>query len=355
MSDGPSFQAVITNYDSQGTILKSINALLQQDHPLDKIIVVDNGSPGDAELIRRTYPQVCLIELHENTGLTHARNVGLTQADSDYVLLLDDDVYPAPDCLGRLLAAGIETGAAVVCPRIVSHPGGGLIQCDGAAIHFAAMLVLKDSQLPVAAVPALPYACNAFIGACLLVRRQVLSDLGGFDEDYFFYFEDLELSYRLRSLGYKIWCEPRAVALHERGSGTPDLSFRGTGAYPRRRAYLTLRHRWLTILLHYRLRSLIALAPALALYELAAFAECIRRGWVDHWFSAAWSLGTHIRSIFRRRMKWQSARQLPDRDLLTGGPLPFAPGFVPRGILGWVIHVLGAVLNLNWKLVRLWI
>ncbi len=355
MSKVSTVQAVLTNHDSQGTILKALNALLKQEYPIEKIIVVDNGSSEDASPIRQAYPEVCLIELGENTGLAHARNVGLAQTDSDYVLILDDDVYPAKDCVGRLLAAAIDTGAAAVCPRIVSHPGDSTIQCDGASIHFAGMLILEGRQLPAASAPTTLRACGGFIGACLLVKRQLLVDLGGFDEDYFFYFEDLELSFRLRGLGHKIWCEPNAVALHERGTGTPDLSFRGAGAYPRRRAYYTLRHRWLTILMHYRLRSLAVLAPALGLYELAAFVECIRRGWVGAWIGAAWSLATRMRTILARRRRWLGAQQVRDRDLLTGGPLPFAEGFMEGGIGKMLIAFLNWVLNGYWRAVRQWL
>jgi GT2 family glycosyltransferase len=271
--------------------------------------------------------------------------VGLAQAISDYVLVLDDDVYLRPDCVGRLLEAAMQTGAAAVCPRIITYPGEPVIQCSGASVHFTGMLILEERDLLPARGSAARHACGGFIGACVLFKRQVLMELGGFDEDYFFYFEDLELSLRLRALGHSIWCEPNAVALHERGSGTPGLSFRGAGNYPWRRAYYTLRHRWLTLLLHYRPWTLILLSPALALYELAALAECLIRGWLGAWLSALWSLGSHLRSILRRRRRWQQLRRVPDSALLTGGTLPFAPGFAERETRATLVAVLGRTLN----------
>src|SRR5512135_3416442 len=129
MSAQPSVSAVITNYNSQGTVLRTLEALVQQDAQLAQIIVVDNGSTGDADAIQSAFPHVGLIQLPVNAGLTHARNLGLAQADADYVLFVDDDVYLAPDGLRRLLQTAIETQAAAVCPRIVFHPGDDLIQC----------------------------------------------------------------------------------------------------------------------------------------------------------------------------------------------------------------------------------
>lgn len=355
MSSPPSVSAVITNYNSKGSILRALQALSNQDTQLAQIIVVDNGSKDDAGGIRSSFPQVHLIQLQTNTGLTHARNLGLAQADSDYVLFVDDDVYLAPDCVGLLLRTALESQAAVVCPRIVFHPGGDRIQCDGAAIHFAGMLVLNQNDAPTQGTPAEPHAVGGFIGACILAQRQPLLDLGGFDEDYFFYFEDMELSYRLMALGHAVWCEPRAIALHDRGEGTPGLSFRGSGAYPRRRAYLTLRNSWLTVMLHYRLRTLLALSPVFGVLKFGSLAQAIARGWWREWFGAAISLLREAPAILARRRRWQRQRRLPDRDLLTGGPLPFAAGFIEGAALKAAVRVMGAGFDRYWAWISPWL
>lgn len=346
---GSSVSAVITHHESPDTLRQVLDALLLQDHALESVILVDNGSRQDLNWLEPAYPMVRLVRLPENSGLTHARNVGLSHASSEYVILLDDDVYPAPDCIRKLLLAATDTGAAAVCPRILLHPGDEVIQCDGASIHFAGMLSLNNRDAPLAASQARRRECGAFIGACLLIKRQLLLELGGFDEDYFFYFEDLELSYRLRGLGHTIWCEPAGVVLHDRGRGTPELSFRGEGPYPRRRVYFTLRHRWLTMILHYRIRSLLVLAPALALYDLAAFLECIRRGWLPEWTRASWSLLRELPRLLKRRQRWQDSRTTPDSRILEGGPLPFAAGFAATGFAARAANALSWMLDVHWK------
>jgi GT2 family glycosyltransferase len=352
MSRQPSVSAVITYHESPDTLARVLDALMQQTEPLSQIVVVDNGSRQEMPALKIPHPQVSVIRLPENTGLTHARNVGLAAVSSELVLLLDDDIYLAPGCLDRMTAAMHETGAAVICPRIVYHPGDSVIQCDGASIHFAGMLALNHKDESASVSQAQRLDCGAFIGACILAKRAMLADLGGFDEDYFFYFEDLELSYRLRARGEVIWCEPQAVVSHDRGRGTPDLSFRGEGSYPRKRAYLTLRHRWLTMALHFQLRSLLLLSPALALYELTAFAECLRRGWLREWFKAAWSLMRRLPKIAARRSRWQSERVVRDRRILVGGPLPFADGVFRSRAAARFARLLGAVMEFNWRIVR---
>lgn len=348
--------AVVTHYNSGGTILNVLRALRKQSHPLGATIVVDNASnDGSLEQLLSDFPDVHAVRLAENLGLSRARNIGLRTAASELVLFVDDDVYLAETALESMLEVFSGNHADVVCPRIVFHPEQDTIQSDGAAIHFAGMLSVLNANCSIAATPPMPGPVDAFTGACLLMDRRTLLELGGFDEDYFFYFEDMELSYRLRALGYSLWRDPRAIGLHDRGMGTPGLSFRGTGAYPLRRVYYVLRHRWLTILLHYHWRTLLILAPALAIYESAAFAECVRRGWAGVWFKALWSLLKDFPSVRSRRGRWQSSRRLRDGSLLSGGDLPFAPGFVEKGRTATLVKLLNLVLNSYWGWAKPWL
>jgi hypothetical protein len=104
--------------------------------------------------------------------------------------------------------------------------------------------------------------------------------------------------------------------------------------------------------LHYQLRSLLLLSPALALYEVTALAECIRRGWLREWFKAAWSLLRGLPGIAARRKRWQSERVVRDRSILVGGPLPFADGVFQSGIAAQLVRLLGAVMEFNWRIAR---
>lgn len=352
MTKAASVSAVITYHESPETIGRVLDGLLQQDHVLEQIVIVDNGSRQGLDHLASMPARVSVIRLPAGTGLSRARNVGLAKIQSEFALVLDDDIYLAPDCLNRMMAAGLETGASAVCPRIVFHPADAVIQCDGASIHFAGMLALNNKNASISGLPRTRHRCGAFIGACVLFNRQLLTGLGGFDEDYYFYFEDLELSYRLREHGHEIWCEPNGVVFHDRGLGTPALSFRGQERYPAQRAYFNLRHRWLTMLLHYQVRTLTALLPALALYDLAALAECIRRGFLAQWLEAVRSILRMLPQIQAKRARWQAERTIADGEILTGGPLPFAAGLLEGRIAARMARLLGALMQLNWNLTR---
>lgn len=347
--------AVLINHNGLATILRVIQSILNQKQECEKIILVDNGSrDGSVEAVRKNYPIIQIIELRENRGLPYARNIGLSHIQSDLVLFVDDDVLLTTGCLDQMMSAMSETQASVICPRIVLHPENNVLQCDGAAVHFAGMLSLHHAYEEVENHPPKQSMTNGFIGACMLFDTNILRSLGGFDEDYFFYFEDMELSYRFIAFGYKICCQERAVVLHERGVGTENLSFRGTGNYPLPRAYFNFRHRWLTLLIHYQIKTLILLSPALFLYEVAAFVESIRRGWLLPYFQAFFSILTSIKSVFHRRKKWQSLRIVSDKEILIGGKLPFSRGFIePKK--SKLINVFEILLNLYWDVVKKWL
>lgn len=352
----PSLSAVVVNFNGGDCIATCLEALYSQPVPLAEIIVVDNASTdGSPSRIRTDFPEVRLIELADNRGPALARNIGLQQAGTELVLLLDDDVYLAEDCLTRLLAAYQQEQAAVICPRVILMPEKEIVQCDGAEMHFVGTLLLRHGYRPLAEAPAEAVAVGGCISACLLVRRTELLAAGGFNESYFIYFEDLEFSVRMRGLGHRLFCEPGAVVFHDRGEGTPGLSFRGQGSYPSRRIYLHLRNRLMTILIHYRLRTLIVLSPALVGYELAQLVTVLMRGWLTAWGRALLSILGEAGYIRQQRQQMQPRRQVNDKEILVGGPLPLAPGFIRSRPAQLAVTTLSTMLNAYWRLAQHWI
>lgn len=351
-----SVSAVVVNFNGGDRILKSIESMERQMVPLKEIIVVDNrSSDGSLNEIRSRFPRVQILELAQNRGLPAARNAGLRLATSELVLLNTYDVYLAADSLGCLIEAYEKSWPIVVCPRVMLYPETDIVHCDGAALHFVGTLLLRHGFQPLCDTPPVAAAVDACIGACFLVDRKRVLEAGGFDEAFFFYFEDLEFSMRLRALGHEFVCEPAAVVYHDRGEGTPGFAFRGRGEYPPHRAFLTMSGRLRTILIHYQMRTLLILSPALALYEFATLAAALRRGWVAQWLRAWERQFRTTRDIWKRRQQGLGLRTRTDRELLTGGPLPLAPGFVSSRFVAAAVGVLEKVLNAYWQVAQRWV
>jgi len=324
--------ALVINYNGGPRVLRAVEALLAQTHPIDAILVVDNASSdGTPEQLAALSPRVEVWRLESNVGLARARNLGLERLATPLVLVLDHDIYLAPDALARLHATLIEQAAAVVCPRIRLVPEESIVQADGAEVHFLCALRLRHAFTSADQVEVKPAEVGGAIGACQLLDRSAALEAGGFEELMFFYQEDLEFSLRMRARGLRFWCEPRAEVLHERALGTPGLSYRGTGTYPRRRAYLTMRHRLFTLFVHYQGRTLLILAPALLLAEAASAAMSIRKGWFGEWLRAwGWILAS-LPMLLRRRRHAARGRRVGDGALLCSGPFPLAQGYLDDG------------------------
>jgi GT2 family glycosyltransferase len=348
-----SVSALVVNHNGGQDVLNCLNALLQQPFPLEEIVVVDNASTDNSQSnILKQFPGVNLIQLDQNLGLSKARNIGLNRVSSDLVLILDDDVYVHKDCIHQLYRTYMRYRPAVVCPRILLFPDTKTVQCDGAEPHFIGTLKLRHtyhSQNTLALATTEVLGC---IGACRLVNRKVVLSSAGFDDLYFLYFEDLEFSLRIRSFGYSIICEPKAIVFHDRGAGTPGLSFRRETQYPKKRVYIKIRCRLMTLLIHYKLRTLLVLFPAISLYELAIFLGVIKRGWHRVWLKAILSIAKDKAYIVARRKFIAANRRRCDRELLSGGQLPFARGFTQDGWERMAVRALSAILDLYWKTVK---
>jgi len=348
--------AIVINHNGGEALGRCIEHLQGLGEQLQQIIVVDNNSTdGSLDTLYNTAGllptgKLVIEASKENLGPAAARNVGMRIATTTWVLLIDDDVFLESGSFKLLKDCADSTLAAVTVPRLVIVPEY-LIQADGADVHFVGSMRLRNGRSPLEGTLVQRRFIATFSSSCLLAKRDALLSVGGFDESFFIYQEDMELGLRLRSFGYQLVCEPHAVALHERGRGTPALSFRDSGLYPRTRAFFTHRNRWRMILLHYRFRTMLILAPAIFVFELASIVFLVLKGLLSVWFES-WRWQWSSRKLICHRRRWiQSQRVLGDAQLLSGGSLPLAPGLVNGGFASCALKVTSRVLDSYWRVV----
>jgi len=352
----PAVGVVVVNYNGGDRVLRVLDALQRQRHPLAEIIVVDNRSTdGSVDHIGARFARVRVLALDDNVGLSAARNIGLGALGTPLALLVDHDIYVEDRCIGLMVAAFVAQRPTVVCPRIRLVPERDIVQAEGASPHFIGTFALRHGFADIRSLSTVAGEVDGCTGACMLMDREAVIAAGGFEELFFFYNEDLEFSLRLRALGHRFWCDPAAEVFHERSVGTPGLSFRGYEKYPQRRAYMTMRNRLVTMLIHYRLRTLLLLLPVLIPYELASFVAIARKGHAAAWFQAWGWLLSHSLVVVTRRRRMQRLRRVDDRALLAGGPLPLAPGFVTGRIEAWFVQTLSCAMNNYWAFARRWV
>ena len=226
-----SVDVVTVTYRSAGTVRGALERLTGREGV--RVIVVDNAS-DDATLDVLAALPVETIALDENHGFAHGCNVGAAAGTAPYVLFLNPDARLDLNSLHELVAA-LEDGrlAGVSAPRIVETDGTldfSLRRFPRLASTFAQALFLHrvfpsatwvDEVIRDPTVYEHAHPVDWVSGACLLVRRSVLEQVGGLDESFFHYGEDVDLCARIWEAGWEVRYVPAAVATHDGGASAP--------------------------------------------------------------------------------------------------------------------------------------
>lgn len=211
---------VIPNFNGERLLTATLDALLAQAAPELDVLVVDNGSTDGSLALLRARADVRVLALPTNTGFAGAANAGARATDRCLVVVLNSDARPQPGWLEALLTE-VDDSDVWAWGSVLVDPGG-LIESagDGWRHGTTAYKLLRGQDL--AALPARPYEVFAAPGAAPLFRRDVLLELGGYDERFFLYYEDIDLAWRARLRGYRAVLVPGARVTHELGaSGRP--------------------------------------------------------------------------------------------------------------------------------------
>jgi hypothetical protein len=202
-------------------------------------VVVDNGSSdGTPEVVRELFPDVQLVE-QENRGLAAGWNTGLERTTGRYVLILNADAWLVGDALAQLVTfADAHPEAAVVGPRL-TNPDGSL---QRSVRGFPTVWRLATEYLFLRKLAPRSQLLNAFyaggfehdevreadflMGACLLVRREAIAEVGTLDESFFLFSEETDWCYRFVGAGWKVLFFPGAECVHVGGASHGGRMFR---------------------------------------------------------------------------------------------------------------------------------
>jgi N-acetylglucosaminyl-diphospho-decaprenol L-rhamnosyltransferase len=263
MSDEQTLSVVIVNWNTRELLHNCLKAIGPIDNK-HSFIIVDNGSTdGSQAMVRSQFPNVTLIANRDNLGFAAANNQGISATNSRYVLLLNSDTVASPQVLQDLAAFMEEHPDAGACsPRLVGT--------DGTPQHYAyggdptiPYLLRRALARLILRRPLHDWDTNDIqtvdwvSGACMMVRREAIQQVGLLDEDFFMYFEDNDWCLRMRKHGWRIYFNPQIEITHIGGQS----SIRSTGAQRYYRQSLIHFHRK-----HYSRLEQAALRILLPLY-----------------------------------------------------------------------------------------
>ena len=219
---------VIVTYNVRDLVVACLRSLGEEPA---EIFVVDNASEdGTVEAVRAAWPEATVIANPDNRGFAAANNQALRRACGRHLCLLNPDTVVRPGALARLQEAlDRDPRLGIVGPRLL-NPDGSL---QSAGLSFPTLGALLRAAVPWTRPPRPPRGagrgggdpvpCDWIIGACMVVRREVLDEVGLLDEAYFMYGEEKDLCFRAKQAGWQVACLPEAEVVHYGGQSADQV------------------------------------------------------------------------------------------------------------------------------------
>jgi GT2 family glycosyltransferase/glycosyltransferase involved in cell wall biosynthesis len=215
----PRVSVIVVNWNGLEHLTPCFSSLVASDYPADRLelVCVDNGSTdGSVAHLRQSFPRVAVVELPENRGFTGGNTAGVAAATGDVLVFLNNDMRVEPDAIRRLVGA-LDSSPAAVAARVLSWDGRYIDFVRG-TLNFEGR-GFQDFYGRPAADPAATSAETFFPnGGAFAVAREAFVTAGGFDDDFFAYYDDVDLGWRLRLMGVRIAVEDRAIVYHRHGA-----------------------------------------------------------------------------------------------------------------------------------------
>lgn len=337
---------ILVNYNGKKYLPDCLSSLMNLDYPKEnlKIFFIDNGSSDDSlEYAKNNYKDLEYYVNEKNLGFAEGNNIGINKTISlgyDYVYLINQDTISEPDSLKKLVnLLQSDESIAAVQPRLMLWPEKDKVNSLGNSIHylgfgfsgggyqkFSGDLTPKEIAYPS--------------GAAVVIKTEVLKKIGLFDPRLFAYHEDLDLGWRMRLAGYKVFVAPDAVVFHKYEFSRSITKY-----------YYMERNRFICLLENYKLGTLAFILPAGIIMEIGLFVFSI--------FSGFWPQKLKVYGYFLRWSNWQeiiksrkskkSIRVIGDKDIvkLFTGKIEFQE--IDNFILKYVVN---PIFNLYWQIIK---
>ena len=299
----------MVNFNGMPYLETCLRSVLNQNYPDFEVILVDNNSSdGSMDYVRQRFPDLFIVANETNRGYAPGINSGIACANGDYFAALNVDTEVEQNWLAPLiefLDANPTVGA--VTPRSLLYQSRDKVGVQGLNIHITGLGFVRDVNKQDSDLPKEPFQVAAVSGCSFIVRREIVEQMGGLNEDNFMYYDDVDLSWMVNLMGYDIYCIPRSVVYHEYElKMTPQKMF-------------WLEYGRLSSLLCYlRPSTFMGLLPALLFTEALITGYCLVRGPRHIWakIRAEGAVLKNLGRIMRRRRRAQSLRKLSDFQLL---------------------------------------
>ncbi|MFA7244326.1 MAG: glycosyltransferase family 2 protein [Patescibacteria group bacterium] len=304
---------VIPNWNGEKFLSKCLDSLLHQSENNIEIIVVDNGSGDQSETIIKKYKQVKLIKLKENCGFSIAVNVGIKAANSELIGLINNDTEVDENWVSEMyVAAKNHPEAGFFASKMIDYYHREIIAAAGDAMNWWGRAYnIGKYEKNNENFDSEKYVFGACAGASVY-RKALFEKIGLFDEDFFMYLEDVDISLRAQYAGFKCLFVPGAIIYH---MGSASAGKKSGFVFK----YIN-KNRWHVMYKNFPLSRIIIYSPLILLSELRFLAAAIVKGYFTEYIWAVKTCISEHGKMIEKRKKILRERKVSFRymDKLMG-------------------------------------
>ena len=320
----PLVSIIILNYNAGELLINCVESVFQTKYTNFEVILVDNVSSDNSHIkCKKKFEKIQLIENEENFGYCEGNNIGIRNADGEFIVILNPDTIVKDSWLDELILAYNQNGDGLYQPKILSLYEKNVLQSTGNMIHlfgfgFARDKGIKDSN-QFKKVEKIGYAS----GTCLFTSSKILKKIGLLDSFLFLYHDDLDLGWRAAQLGIKSYFVPNAVVLHAESYMLKWSS---------KKFYWLERNRKYCLLTHYSKHTYKKMRWNLLFVDFLVWIFYISKGFVGAKIKAELDIKKSKKEIEKKYVELENSKIIQDEELIKTFPDKiFVPVNVAKG------------------------
>jgi len=323
MSENPLVSVIVLNYNAGELLLNCIESIKKSAYKNLEIIVVDNISTDKSQKkCKEKYPDIKLIQNDENFGYCEGNNIGIREAEGDYIIILNPDTIVESNWIEELISAYNKFGEGLYQPKHLSlnektvyMSAGNMLNIFG--FGYAREKGNKDEN-QFNKIEEIGYAS----GTCLFTSSTVLKKVGLFDPFIFLYHDDLDLGWRASQLGIKSYYIPKSIIYH-----AESYSLRWNAE----KFYWLERNRKYCLLTHYSKRTYSKIFPTLLLVDFFVWMFYLTKGFLGSKIRAELDIIKNRKKIQKRYEELEAKKIISDNELIIKFPDSL---YVPSSVTG---------------------
>ena len=322
----PLVSIIILNYNAGDLLLKCVESVFNTDYENYEVIVVDNVSNDNShKLCKEKFEKITLIENRQNYGYCEGNNIGIRNANGDFIVILNPDTKVDSKWLKELLVAYNRQGEGLYQPKILSLHQPEIIQSTGNMLHMFGFGFARDKGMKDlnqhAAIECIGYAS----GTCLFTSSATLKKIGLFDSFLFLYHDDLDLGWRAAQIGIKSYYVPNAIIYHAESY---------TLKWSAKKFYWLERNRRYCLQTHYSKNTYSKMSPYLILVDIIVWFFYLTKGFFGSKIKAEIDLIKNKNKIFEKYTELEAKKLIADSELIKSFPDDI---FVPQNVSGMML------------------